>query len=364
MWTKLVDGSIVDDKGRVMFFSTERFVRDICCGNCCFICGSSPDAVQFNDEHVIPEWLLRKFNLFAKSITLPNGHRTRYDRYKVPCCVDCNSLLGRTIEEEVSAASRDGVRSMSKYVDGGGGRTLFLWLALIFLKTHLKDREFRLHLDMRQGQERISEAYEWEPLHHIHTLVRSIYTGAAIDAEAIGSMIVLQSQVFEDTDSFDYGDLYFEQVCCIKLGDIGVATVFDDSNGALSMFYPRLERFTGPVSDIQLREVMVELAFLNMHIKERARFATHIDLETEELRIVAFRPPQVVLSDMDYAMRGSMLMYAVKDFVPAIRVPGATREEIEAAILEGKFTFLFDDEGKFVQHSMERIMSPERDERT
>jgi hypothetical protein len=27
----------------------------------------------FNDEHVIPEWVLRKFNLFNRTLTFPNG---------------------------------------------------------------------------------------------------------------------------------------------------------------------------------------------------------------------------------------------------------------------------------------------------
>jgi hypothetical protein len=33
------DGSIIDRVGKVIFFSAQRFVDDICLGNCCFICG-------------------------------------------------------------------------------------------------------------------------------------------------------------------------------------------------------------------------------------------------------------------------------------------------------------------------------------
>ena len=75
-WTKTSDGSIVDQDGKVIFFSTRRFIDDICIGNCCFICGAKPEEKQFDDEHVFPEWLLRRYNLFARTITLPNGETT------------------------------------------------------------------------------------------------------------------------------------------------------------------------------------------------------------------------------------------------------------------------------------------------
>ena len=43
MWSKTADGSFVDANGQVIFFSTQRFVKDICLGDCCFICGANPN---------------------------------------------------------------------------------------------------------------------------------------------------------------------------------------------------------------------------------------------------------------------------------------------------------------------------------
>jgi hypothetical protein len=42
------DGSITDRAGKVIFLSTQRFVDDICLGNCCFICGAKPEDKPFN----------------------------------------------------------------------------------------------------------------------------------------------------------------------------------------------------------------------------------------------------------------------------------------------------------------------------
>jgi hypothetical protein len=91
MWTKTEDGSVLDSVGNVIVFSTERFIRDICLGECCFLCGANPESKTFNDEHVLPEWLLRFCGLFDSEIILPNEGRVRYDRYKVPCCAECNT---------------------------------------------------------------------------------------------------------------------------------------------------------------------------------------------------------------------------------------------------------------------------------
>jgi hypothetical protein len=163
MWSRLADESVVDEAGRIIFFSTERFINDICLGNCCFICGASPESVPFNDEHVIPEWVLRRFDLFSMQVTLPNGHRVRYDQYKVPCCEACNSLMGREIEAPISKLFRAGPAAVAKHLANKGSLKFFVWLGLIFLKTHLKDRSHRYYLDQRKGSQVISDEYEWDP---------------------------------------------------------------------------------------------------------------------------------------------------------------------------------------------------------
>jgi hypothetical protein len=191
VWTKTADGSVVDDPGKVIFFSTERFVRDICLGDCCFICGASPESKPFNDEHVIPEWILRRYNLFTREIVLPNGNSVRYDRYKVPCCVDCNDTMGREFEKPISELVQGGADAVGEFVRTNSPMLLFLWMALIYLKTHLKDRSHRSYLDTRKGTGVIADGYDWEYLHHVHTVVRSFYVGSRMRRRVIGSFMAL-----------------------------------------------------------------------------------------------------------------------------------------------------------------------------
>ena len=56
--------------GQIKLFSIKDFVSIICLENNCFICGASHSDKTFNEEHVLPNWILRKFNLHSKKITL------------------------------------------------------------------------------------------------------------------------------------------------------------------------------------------------------------------------------------------------------------------------------------------------------
>lgn len=350
MWTKTRDGSFVDAQGKVIFFSTERFVNDICLGDCCFICGAKPGEKEFNDEHILPEWLLRRYDLFSKTITLPNEGTVRYDRYTVPCCAECNSLMGEVVEEPISEVVRGGVDAINDFVSKGNLLKMFVWMGLIFLKTHLKDRALRVHLDKRKGEEKIADEYEWEHLHHIHSVVRCFYTGCFVEVEAIGSFLGIPVDAQESRDRFDYGDLYLAQTMLLRLDDTALLAVFDDSGGALNYFWQKIQKITGPVSGLQLREIMVELAFLNLHMKERPKFQTRADLVNGKCRIVGTRP-KLDLVDMDRQVRGELLHNAVRHALPHIRVRGHTEDEILEAIKAGNFSFLFDDNGEFIEES-------------
>lgn len=52
------------DNGKILHFSIKDFEEKIVKSNNCFICGQSPDDKIFNDEHIIPKWILRKFDLY------------------------------------------------------------------------------------------------------------------------------------------------------------------------------------------------------------------------------------------------------------------------------------------------------------
>lgn len=261
-----VDGSILDSDGKILFFSFERFKSDIVEGECCFICGVSPDHATFNNEHVLPDWILRRYDLHQKTITLPNSTTFRYGQFTIPCCEECNKTMGRTFEEPISKIFEKGSNALSHELKENGPWLLFCWMCLIFVKTHLKDTNLNFHLDRRKGDERIGDLHDWSELHHIHCMARSFYTGVELSKEAMGSLLVLPAKIRPHFESFDYGDLSFVATMTLRIDDTAIIAVLNDSQAALSVYYEELEKIRGPLSPLQVREIGVHLGFINLHI--------------------------------------------------------------------------------------------------
>jgi hypothetical protein len=356
-WTRTSDGSIEDHNGKVIFFSTQRFVQDVCDGNCCFICGAKPDAKAFNDEHVLPEWVLRRFNLFNQTITLPNGTQHRYDQYAVKCCSDCNSLMGKEIEQPISEIVNAGPDAVQKFVATNGPLKVFVWMGLIFLKAHLKDKFLRVNRDLRQPDSRIADVYEWERLHHIHCVVRCFYNDVKISRDVFGSFLALAAKSEPGEEEFDFGDLYEPQTLFIRLGEVGLFAVFNDSCGVMNGLMPRLRRIEGPLSALQLREVMTDLAFVNLHIKERPKFRSEWDRSAESIEIKAEIPTLFELSELDYGVRGALMRQALGHAMSSLTFLKLPPEQAGPALDEGRLTLLFDDQGKFIKESFKPLPS-------
>lgn len=346
MWTKDDTGSIIAEDGKVIWFSQERFIRDIALGNCCFICGVSPEKAEFNDEHILPEWLLRRYNLFSKTIGLPNGKTVRYGGYTLPCCASCNSLMGRKVETPISkltAEGRDAVRQALRAYR----LPFFVWLGLIYLKTHLKDRSFRYHLDERKGGQKIADAYHWLNLHHIHSVVRCFFADAGISSEVVGSFLFLRIASYPGEGAFDFGDLYQAQTIVLRMDDMAFVTAFGDAGCTLHYFKDKLLRMNGPLSSLQLREVVAELAAIRLHMKRPPTFRSLFDLEAKSHWIYADRV-DYTLRKWRPEVRGKLLHHSMQSFGPRLVFTGRTTKDALKLVKAGKLTFLFDDSGNFL----------------
>lgn len=352
MWVRDADDTIRDQDGKVIYFGLERFVRDLCLGDCCFICGVKPGDAPFNDEHVIPKWILRRYNLFDRMINLPNGTTLRYGRYTVPCCEACNTLMGRMIEEPIRQIVEAGSDAVVAHLKTDGVLKFYVWIGLIFLKTHLKDRRLRAHLDQRKGFAAISEDldYDWAGLHYLHTLVRCFATDAGISTSALGSLIALPVQPDASGISFDFGDLYQAQTMMLRLDDFALLACFNDGMCAGLFLKQKTDRITGPVSDMQLRELITDLSYINLHLKNHVVLQSSFDLK-RETHVVAGTPVVPELSEQDRSLRGQLMHYFFRDRLPSMRSHRFSNTEIERRMLAGELTFLFDEEGAFFKTS-------------
>ncbi len=342
------DGSLINSESKTMHLGIDRFIKEICEGSNCFLCGSSPDDKIFNNEHIIPNWILKKTNMHNSFITLPNKEKKRYSQYTIRCCKECNSFLGTTFEEEIGKVVDEGLESINQYIETRNGQLkIFLWLSLIFLKTHLKDNSIRLHLDARKGEDTIGESlYDWETLHHIHCMVSTIKTGVAIDSKCIGSMMVLPVHNVGDTVTFDYADMHLPHTIMLRIGEVAFLAVLDDSCACLPFLDDHTQKITAPLSPLQLIEMHSHLSYLNMNLKERPTYLTKYDYHTAEFIIDAELPDRWLLEKYSPEEFGHILYFNTAQKINNMADPKIKSKENIEAIKRGEISFLFDANGK------------------
>jgi hypothetical protein len=341
---KTKDGSIEDKKGRVIFFSKDRFVEEIYYGDTCFLCGVNNDGnVEFNDEHVIPKWLLRKHNLFNKEIILPNGAKRKYGSdYVVGCCKKCNEYLGLNIEQRVKAIIDGGFDSVSRALESNDREIVFLWLCLLFFKTHLIDSRFRYDLDTRKP-EKISDLYDVEEFHHIHCIIRSHKMGIRIDPQCVGSLFSLKTI----DNGYDYKDLYINHSVMIRSFDVTLFLVINDVGISKSLFRNHLDKISGPISSIQALEIFAHISFINDKLKERPLFFT-VCSEWCDPIITVELPEEINLIDFEKEEFGGMFHDILGEYRELFQ--GSEIAELK----EGRRTLLFNEEGEFNTRSIHK----------
>lgn len=339
----LADGSIQDGTGRIVCFSLERFVDQICINGHCFLCGAAPDSVPFNEEHVIPDWVLRRFGLHGQTIELPNGTPFKYSAYVLPCCATCNARLGACVEVPIRTIIHGGYSAVVDELRANGPWRFFRWLALLFLKTHLKDRLLRIDRDQRLHGIPISSLYDWTTLHQVHNIVSSIGTACVYEPEAMGSTFVLRVSRDAKYGRFDFVDLYQARALLVRMDEICIVSVLDDACAGFSVLHDKAARITAPLHPVQQREWLAQVAFANTLLKHRPVFTSRIDAGT--LVLGAELPAELAFREFKPGEFGQFVCHCMTGLI-AKGEPDGLLEKLRT----GRGSTLFDGE-RFIDWS-------------
>lgn len=343
------DGSVHDRVGRLLYCSADRFVANVCEGEHCFICDRTEREVDFNREHILPNWLLRRFGLHRGSVTLPNRKLHGYGTYTIPCCVECNNRLSKHFETPISEAFVGGLAGVKAMVEREGPERIFQWMALIFLKMHLKDRLLRKHLDRRLGDTAISETYDWATFHHLHCLIRAHYTGAAIGDYVLGSVLLVEVDPNTGDEVFDLASVTDAFTFYMRAGDVALYATFNDAQACVGAIDHVLQGITGMLNPAQARELAAELAAANLHLTNRPTFQTLMsNPDGADLRIVAHVPAGgPVFEDKDHDIVGFVKHFLLNHITGTVE--GRSPEETADLLRHNKISFLFNNEGNFIE---------------
>ena len=312
-------------------------IRDVSTN--CFMCGRFKGADSFTEEHVIPDWLLRHTGLHDKSIELPTGQTIRYSRYKIRCCGDCNAFLGREFEEPISAVVTEGYDAVLELVSDEGGRLdLLLWLSLIFLKSHLKDCEFRENLDLRLPDGTIGENYAPGLFHHLFCIVRARLFEVTYAGPIAGTIIVKKVTNFAQHGDYDFKDNWITRTIYIRIKDICIISSLSDQGSGAWMLKDKLKRVPSEISIPQSRELFGDLIAARMHLTEEPKYRSIFDRKSGELLVVAERSKTLGWHKRNARICGWAQLFAFSDIIGSFVFEGNTPSETMEMIASGDFS--------------------------
>lgn len=240
--------SVIDSQSKkVIRYNYDHFIQCIVKEHNCFICGEPSTSKPFNNEHVIPNWILRSYGTSKSFMVLPNGTSILHSQYTVPCCRECNTFLGKVLEDPISELLKNDFKTVRKALLENGNlyQKLFQWINLLFFKTHLKDSYLEFDRDRRNKKGKIGDMFCWHPLYHIHNVVRQQYTKACFSKNCQGTIIVLEALVETKDEDFDYLDNYNSQVIMVKVGQIVIFSVLNDCQISLNVYKDFLNNIDG-----------------------------------------------------------------------------------------------------------------------
>ncbi len=150
-----------------------------------------------NEEHVIPKWLQRKYQLYNQHLTIPNKTSLPYSKIKIPVNTIENATFGR-IEKNIS----EGI-----YRDD----ELYLWAFKIHIGLLQKDCYLKANRNKKESEMIFNQNDFDKQAFLFKNLYKSWKEGMVTKPSAIGSVLLLDSAFTED--AFDF-------VHCIKTNTV------------------------------------------------------------------------------------------------------------------------------------------------
>jgi hypothetical protein len=318
----------------------------------CVVCAKKMH--QKTNEHVIPNWLVRKHKLFDEEVRLPQGKSHKMSTYKVPFCRECNEVLGRKLEEPVAAAFGDGFEAVEALAKAGDDR-LFAWMNLMYFKTHYKDMQVRKNLDDRDGLESIGDSINWKQLKTHYSIFRSFIFDIELKKSVIGTMIALKIHDHEKFEPFHYSDVLDWDFSYFRDGETALLCGLKDIGSVDYFFRPNLERLGNTLSQHQAFELLAECETISRRLFGNWQFDHEFDPNGGTAILEVVVNGEVGLRKCDEQFLRDGLHFIFESFLSSTLDNDAEREAILRQIRSGKLSFL----SLKYRQSMEQAVFPD-----
>jgi hypothetical protein len=137
----------------------------------------------------------------------------------------------------------------------------------------------------------------------------------------------------------------------IRIGQIAVFAVMNDSRACQILFKSYLDKIDGPLTPLQLKEIFAHLVFINFHLKVRPLYQSTISPNGYEIIVKLPEKPELVGKSIQVFTVGELLSKYVVDYLPD-DLPN--RSALLQEIKDEKRQFLFNEAGEFANYSKPR----------
>lgn len=200
----------------------------------CFLCGSILTETSYTEEHIIPKWLQRKFDLWNKELILLNQTSIKYKDLKIPCCQKCNNIMNREIENPMKKAVEQGYKEFI-HIDE---RIVFQWLNKLSYGFLYKELSLKEQLSNRNSE----FIYKVELLkeHRMQYLFLKSLISNTTFINNPWSIMIFKIDVDGGETYWAY-DNPFTKTFCIRMDDIGIITHLMDNGYTKGFFLAQKE---------------------------------------------------------------------------------------------------------------------------
>ncbi len=198
----------------------------------CFLCKQTS---EITEEHVFPQWLQRKYNLWNQSISLKNGSKLKYGKLTVPCCQDCNTKYLSQIEQKISEFIKCGdVINLLANQD-----ILFIWLYKVMYGVNYKEMFLRDDIKNPESESIVNpETFFERNSYNIFPL----FARKKVFFENFSPYSIFVFRIKDSTDAtFYYADEPYKMFTSIILGKVGIICSFQDDGYIKSDIEKRLK---------------------------------------------------------------------------------------------------------------------------
>ena len=260
----------------------------------CFLCGDILTEETRTKEHIYPEWLQKKFNLWNDSLVLLNRTTIRYKNLMIPCCKKCNRIMGAKIEKPIRQAVEGGYDRFVKC----DKTTIFQWLNKIAYGILYKETSMKLDRS-KPDSDSIFSVDELKERKMQYTFLKSVVVGTKFHRKPYSLLIF---RVKNNAPRYWAWENPFLHTFCIQMNDIGIISCLMD-NGLNEEFFMSFEKQRSLIDEhihpVQFLEICSMFVYKASRLIKSPFYFTCFDDDGNPSDIISFEMSGDVFDDWD-----------------------------------------------------------------